>query len=228
MMAPARFLRLIAIAPVFAIGAAAMSGCSTSSTTSPTGTGSTVSITSVSPAQPEASSVVQILDINGSGFASGLSLRVTDPSGGVVLVQGSDLQNVVSASFNAAVVLATPGVYRLSVLDPSGVSSDPFLLTVATQGTSGAPSIASITPTATTRSVQTQVVSILGLNFDTTVTVNISDPQGFTTRVDATQATTLTSTFIQFPFVFSKSGNYLVNVSAASGPLSNTVLIAVQ
>jgi hypothetical protein len=118
------FGRSIALCAMLSIGAAA---CSHGVPTGPSGT---PSISTVTPAQPAQESSAQTLQVQGTGFEAGLVLEVTDPKGAVLDVQGADIQNVLSTSFQAAVLLSVSGTYSLVVRMPDGSASAPFPLTV--------------------------------------------------------------------------------------------------
>jgi hypothetical protein len=195
--------------------------------TAPTAPAGALSIATVTPAQPAAQNVPQPLQVQGTGFEAGLVLEVMDPTGLVLDVQSANIQNVLSTSFLAEVVLSVTGTYGLVVRTPDGSASVSFPLTVGTSATSS-PTISSISPTSTTASTQAVPVSIAGANFGSSATVDVVDPQGVSTQIGAAGMSDLTSTAIQFSMAFTKSGNYMVTVVSSAGLTSNAVTVFAQ
>jgi hypothetical protein len=206
---------------LLSMGAAA---CGHTAPTAPTGA---LSIATVTPAQPAPQTIPQPLQVQGTGFEAGLMLEVTDPTGIVLDVEGANIQNVLSTSFLAEVVLSVTGTYSLVVRAPDGSASLSFPLTVGANATSS-PTISSISPASTTASTQAVPVSIAGSNFGSGATVEVVDPQGVSTQIGAAGLSELTTSAIQFSMAFTKSGNYMVTVVSSAGQTSNAVTVFAQ
>jgi len=190
-----------------------------------TGPSSGLEITSAAPLQLTPSATPQLVQFQGEGFSTGLILEVTDPTGATVNIPASQIQDVLSTSFQASLVLAMNGTYGLVVQEPNGDVSTSFSLSVGT-GTTAAPVINSVSPSSTTHSTASQVVSISGLNFGTSPSVVVTDPHGVNTTASSLSIETDTS--IQFSMVFSQTGSYTIVVMALSGAMSNSMTISVQ
>jgi hypothetical protein len=70
-----------------------------------------------------------------------------------------------------------------------------------------------------------QVVTLDGMNFDPNLTVTITEPDGVTIVLSASQLTSVTATSVQFGKVFTKAGIYNFVVAIPSGEISNPVQI---
>jgi hypothetical protein len=68
----------------------------------------------------------QTLTVEGGRFDAGLTVSVTDPSGGVQSLGGDSIRNVTPTSFQVIVALETAGRYELTVTNPGGKVSSPF------------------------------------------------------------------------------------------------------
>jgi hypothetical protein len=181
-------------------------------------------ITSATPSQFTPSAIPQVVQFQGAGFDTGLILQVTDPTGAAVDILASQIQDLVSASFQASLVLAMNGTYGLVVQEPNGTVSASFPLNVGT-GTTGSPLITNISPSSMTRSANPQSVSIAGSGFSTSPSVSILDPQDVSTNASGLIAT---DSSIQFSMVFNKAGLYTIAVLTPSGAISNSVTVSVQ
>lgn len=206
------------------IGAA---NCSQTPTTpTPTPTPDPMGVASVTPAEPSESALKQVLTVTGLGFKPGLVLRVTSPAGATTSAQGADIRNLTSTAFEASVILSAPGVHTLVVRQADGQESRPYSLKVL--AAPGPPQIDAVSPTLTTANTSPQLVTLLGSGFDSSLRVQIIDPDSVVTQLTAANLTKMTSTVIEFSTVLNKVGLYTISLWTATGPASNSVTIGVQ
>jgi hypothetical protein len=72
----------------------------------------------------------QALRVAGKGFASGLVVALTDPTGTVTSLTGNDVRDVTPAGFRASAVFTLEGQYTLTVSNPDGGASNAFTILV--------------------------------------------------------------------------------------------------
>lgn len=87
------------------------------------------SISATVPADPTISDTAQSVTVTGSRFLMGLQLTVVRPRGGIITLQGSDIQSLTSTSFQVSLTFDVAGLYQLTVTNVDGSSSSPFVLT---------------------------------------------------------------------------------------------------
>ena len=80
----------------------------------------------IKPAALRISTSPQTITVEGGRFDAGLTVSVTDPSGGVQALGGDAIRNITATSFQVIVALETAGRYELTVTNPSGKVSSPF------------------------------------------------------------------------------------------------------
>lgn len=174
-------------------------------------------ISSISPSTPQTSVTDQIVRVNGTNFASGLTVTVTFPGGGTGLLSGSQIQNRTSTSFNALVTLNGAGQYCFRVNNTNGESSNNFCFNVATAQT---PTITSISPSTPTASNSDQNVTVNGTNFQNGMTVTIFFPGGGSGTLSGSQLTNVTPTQFTMVVTLNLSGQYGIRINNPSGLMS--------
>src|SRR5207244_5651731 len=87
-------------------------------------------ITSIAPASPAPSSFDQSVAVSGSGFKPGLIVFVTFPDGGMAILGGAQIQNVISTSFTMIITLNGVGTWTIRVLNPDGGQSNTLAFVV--------------------------------------------------------------------------------------------------
>jgi IPT/TIG domain len=88
-------------------------------------------IDSITPPSPIAAQADQTVTITGANFQSTLSVTVGLPGGETSTLSGSgQIQNVSPGSFTAIITFADPGTYMLTVRNPDGGTSTPFVVNV--------------------------------------------------------------------------------------------------
>jgi len=196
--------------------------CSERSPTTPGG-GTSMQIVSITPESPIRSTAPQTLLVQGRNFLTQPILFVKEPDGTERVVTGTDIQDRQISSFQATLVLSQAGAHELRVGPSAGAQSAPFALVVRATQTS--PIVIGVTPTSVVRSAAVQVVTLDGMNFDPNLTVTITEPDGVTIVLSASQLTSVTATSVQFGKVFTKAGIYNFVVAIPSGEISNPVQI---
>jgi hypothetical protein len=185
------------------------------------------SVSAVIPAEPLQSDLPQLVRVQGLNFRAGLSLSVRDPSGRSVTIPNLAIQNQLSTSFQASVVLDSIGAYGFVVVQSDGDSSVSFLVNV--RGIPPlAPIIDSVSPASTVRSAVAQLVSLAGHDFDPSLTVQIVDPQSLLTQLNRSNLSASTDSLIEFSMILDKAGNYTISLWTALGPASNLKIISVR
>jgi uncharacterized protein (TIGR03437 family) len=113
-----------------------------------------VTITSVSPSPVPVSASPQTVTFNGSGFESGLVLKLVNPSKQVTSVSGSSINFISATQFTAQITVGSnPGSWGALVLNPDTSQSSVFNFNVG----NGQPSTAVITSIVTTSSNAPQI-----------------------------------------------------------------------
>jgi hypothetical protein len=90
--------------------------------------GPTPHIDAVSPSTPSHSGAPQVLAIDGSGFAQGLTVTVLDPMG--QMVNDVSVGAVSATSIQISATLGQTGIYTVFVTDPTGQTSNSIALNV--------------------------------------------------------------------------------------------------
>ncbi len=178
-------------------------------------------VVNVTPAAPIRSDTAQVLTVAGLGFRQGLALRITDPGGLSITIPNTDIRNLLPTSFQASVMLPEAGRYGVVVQQQNGEASGSFLFDVL-NAPAATPQIDDITPSQTIVDSRPQQVSLIGLNFDESLTVHIVDPDGVLTRMDPLEFTIDAGSVIRFLMVFDKTGTYTFSLWNGSGLASNS------
>ena len=97
---------------------------SSSSPTSPTPTSTAPVITSVTPASPIVTTAAQTLTVAGSNFATGMTLAITSPSGGVATSTSAQMQSLTATSFQVSAILGTVGTFTFQITSSAGEKSN--------------------------------------------------------------------------------------------------------
>lgn len=177
------------------------------------------SISSISPSTPQTSTSDQNITVNGSNFASGLTVTVTFPSGGTGTLSGSQIQNVTSSSFVMKITFNATGTWRIRVNNPNGEQSSQFSFNVVTAQT---PSISSVSPSSPTVSNSDQNVQVSGSNFQNGMTVTIFFPGGGSGILSGTQLQNITPTSFRMVATLNIVGTYGIRINNPSGLQSST------
>jgi hypothetical protein len=203
------------------------SACDNNDDQTPIGPGTTPTITGVLPTPLVVHPVAQRLTISGTNFLPNLTLLVTPPNNGSVqAISGSSIQDLQASSFQADVVLDTPGTYGLVVRNSSGNTSATFPVQVQSGSPTGTPNIASITPVSVTHGTDPVLVTLNGTNFAEGLNVVVTRPSGGP-QVITSGFNVVTATQVQFMFVLDTVGTYAFSVTNPDAQASNAVVITV-
>jgi len=85
----------------------------------------------VSPDKVIKGSIPQILMITGSGFATGLTVSITDPTGTVTVLKGTAIDVVTPVSVKCGFVFEVSGEYTIAVTNPPGQMSNSVTVIVS-------------------------------------------------------------------------------------------------
>jgi hypothetical protein len=188
----------------------------------------TAQVTSVEPAVitpgPDLVSIV----VHGSNFLGTMQLVIAKSDGTSQTFSGSDLQNRSTTAFGVRALFTTPGVYSFLVANTPGDSVTPFVLTVSGNSSVGSPTITSLTPVSTVRSINPQILSLAGTNFDPTMTIMVFDPLGFPTIYSQPQLAVSSDTSATLSIVLNQLGTYTFRVILSDGRSSNQMSIPVN
>ncbi|MCC6363105.1 MAG: hypothetical protein IT165_06240 [Bryobacterales bacterium] len=179
---------------------------------------STPTISSITPTTPVASADDQTVTVSGTGFQSGLTVTAYLPGGGTGLLQGSQIQNVTSNSFQLIIKLGNPGSWGIQV-NQSSQTSNRWNFTVASS-----PHINNITPTSVSPS--TFNLTINGTGFD----LGAIDRIYFGSNLvgsGAIQSRTGTQIVVQENLSTATPGTYTVKVRNSDGTESNGVSLTI-
>jgi hypothetical protein len=87
-------------------------------------------MTSVNPAVLSPSPAAQTVSITGTNFATGLSVRITQPDGTISIASAGEVSNVTTTGFQLRLVFSRTGFYLLQVNNPNGEVSNSLTVTV--------------------------------------------------------------------------------------------------
>jgi hypothetical protein len=187
-----------------------------------------LSITSLSPNPMTASASSQTLTINGTGFVTGDTVKVSYTGFSGTLTVTSLTATQILATINTG---TTPQVWTVQVATASGAVSNSASLTV--NAAAAIPAIASLSPNPMTGSNSSQTLTITGTGFATGDTVqatyaggtvstlpilSVSATQIQASMVTGTTARTWTVKVINANSVTSNSASLTVNAPAATTP----------
>ena len=185
-----------------------------------------VTITSVSPSPVPLSSNPQTVTFNGTGFETGLTLRLQSPppASQVSTVSGSNITFVSSTQFTAQITVGTTaGSWGALVDNPDGTDSSVFNFTASGNAP---PSTATITKIVTTSSGAAEIsqnawIEVHGTNLATTTTTwsNSSFTNGLPTTLAAVSAT-VDGKPAAIYYVSPTQVNILAPLDAATGSVS--------
>jgi uncharacterized protein (TIGR03437 family) len=122
-----------------------------------------VTITSISPSPVPLSASAQTITVNGSGFESGLTLKLQSPTLQTTTVSGSSITFISATQFTAQVTVGTAGSWGALVSNPlvnnQGTQSSVFNFTVSGTVSGNGPTITSIVTTNGDEASQTPQIS---------------------------------------------------------------------
>jgi hypothetical protein len=212
------------IVPVMVVALGLIAACGKAdSPTTPGGTGPV--IREIDPSVILASAQVQSITVKGDNFATGLTLAITRPDGTSRTVSASEIEELTSNSFRTSMVFDVLGAYGFTVRSASGTNSPNFNLSV--QATLGQPQLTSVSPSATPLNQSPQLLLFQGENLATPFSVNVTDPDGFSTLLGADAVSGATSTTFQISFTLNKRGAWSFSIRTNSGAASNSVIVSV-
>jgi len=87
-------------------------------------------ILAANPTAVSVSSQPQTISMNGTNFIDGLSVRVTAPDGSLTILSGAALSLINPNQFQMDFVFTQFGIYSLTVMNPSGISSNTVTINV--------------------------------------------------------------------------------------------------
>ena len=180
----------------------------------------TPAITSLSPNPMTGSTSNQTLTINGSGFVTGDTVKVSYTGFSGTLTVTSLTANQILATINTGTTAQT---WTVQVANAGGTLSNSASLTVNAQAPP--PVITSLTPNPMTGANTFQTVTINGTGFVAGDTVRITNPQGYSITL---QPSSLSATQVQAAFVSAEITRTLqVQVMTTSGLASNSVSLQI-
>jgi len=182
------------------------------------------SIEGISPKSPTVNGNSQTVYVGGEHFVAGLSISLTTPGGATTTIGGAAIQNVTSTTFQMTVTLPVTGSYSFSVTNPTGAASNVWPFTVKALETPPppvAPAVTSISPSTPVAGSSWQPVYVMGSNFASGLTVNLTQPDGTTVGVGGSLITFGSSTVFQMRPTLAAVGTYSFVVLNPSG-LSST------
>lgn len=206
------------------IAMALTSACG-SSPTAPSG--AAPQVTEISPAQIVRSDAAQTVTVSGRNFVSGLTVELTDPTGGSRSIERNDIQSLQSTSFQMTATLSLAGQYSMRIRNPSGDQSGPFMFTVQSPGGVNPPHIDSTSPTSLVHSGSLQVIGVAGSNFSSAINVTLIDPSGQAFGANNAIIGVVLPTTFQLGLTLTQIGTYTLFVTNPTGEVSNSVAIAV-
>ena len=192
-------------------------------------------VTSVAPSPIVMSPKPQALKVNGTGFAPGLTVEVTQ-LGNTETFSGAAVKSQAATSFEISVVFAQPGAATLVVRNTDGGVSDPFTIRVEV-GESAKPGqpapqtvpvIDRVVPDKVTKGSTAQTLTFNGNNFVQGLSVSITDPTGNVTVLKGTALETVTREMVKFSTVLDIAGEYSFLITNPSGQSSNSVVVIVS
>jgi len=186
-------------------------------------------ISSVEPRSPVASAEPIMLTVTGSNFLAGVSLNVAEPDGRKQTIQGSAILARRDTSFKVSLVLAAPGAYTLTAVNPDRGSSDPYVVKVQAppQPAGATPKVDRIMPEQIGKDPQPQILKITGDHFAPGLSVSVTDPIGTVYRFKGSSLGALTSTSFDLSVTLDMVGDYSLMVTNPTGESSNNVTFKV-
>ncbi|HUF48763.1 MAG TPA: hypothetical protein VMM93_13180 [Vicinamibacterales bacterium] len=206
-----------------AVATLAVAGVAGVSTTAVSPLASSPVILGVAPPNPERSDTAQMLTISGREFQPNLTLDVLSPDGAMTAVKGSEIRALTPASFQVSLRLAVAGDHTLTVTNPDGGVSAPFVLTVGAPRVSTAPVIDRVLPPEVPRGPQAQELVVEGQRFTSDLRAIVTDPAG--EEVIDVAISRVEPTSFRLRVMLDKAGDYELSVSNAAGEVSNVVRI---
>jgi len=176
-------------------------------------------ITDVNPRDPAPSSTSQTIVVTGRGFAPGLALAVTAPSGRVADYRGNAITDQRETSFRVAVMVPDAGTYRLVVVNADGESSAPFPLQV--KAAADGPAVREVKPAGLRISTSPQIVTVDGDRFEAGLSVSITDPTGEVHSFGGDAVRNPTPNSFDLTVRLEIAGHYELVVTNPSGKTSN-------
>lgn len=186
---------------------------------------STPRIDSVAPPSPARSANPQTVTIVGDDFQAGLRLDVTTPSGAKLSVQGDGIQSRRATTFQIALVFNEVGRYELTVTNPDGGVSAPFVVEVK-QSNPDAPVITRVTPAEVVKRPEPQALQVDGSRFASGLKALVTDPSG--ADVPDAVVAKLTPNSFELMVKLETAGDYALVVTNPSGTVSNVFTILVR
>ncbi len=199
--------------------------CGKSSPTNPSG--SAPHVTNLSPASLVRQDGPQVVTVSGNNFVTGLTVELTDPNGGSISLERSDIQQLQPTSFQLLATLSIAGAYLMRVHNPTGDVSDPFSFIVQSQPGSTPPHIDSTSPASVVHSSDPQLISVAGSNFSSAINVTLVNPTGQAIASNSAIIGVVLPTSFQVGVTLTQIGTYTLYVTNPTGEVSNSVTISV-
>jgi len=174
---------------------------------------STPVILGVAPSDPVRSDAMQMLTVTGRDFQPNLTLDVLSSDGA-------------TTAFQVSLRLAVAGDHTLTVTNPDGGISEPFVLKVGALKTTTAPVLERVLPPEVPRGQQAQELAVEGQRFTSDLRAILTDPIGEeVTEVGISRVEPMS---FRLRAIFDKAGDYELSVSNAAGEVSNVLRIVVR
>jgi hypothetical protein len=187
---------------------------------------STPVILGVAPSDPVRSDAMQMLTVTGRDFQPNLTLDVLSSDGATTAVKGSEIRALTPTSFQVSLRLAVAGDHTLTVTNPDGGISEPFVLKVGALKTTTAPVLERVLPPEVPRGQQAQELAVEGQRFTSDLRAILTDPIGEeVTEVGISRVEPMS---FRLRAIFDKAGDYELSVSNAAGEVSNVLRIVVR
>jgi uncharacterized protein (TIGR03437 family) len=179
------------------------------------GAGSTPVVNGINPVVLRASPNFQTLTVTGSGFQAGLTIRVVGPNG--LLIPSA--VNVTALSFQTTLVFAAAGNYTIQIFNPDTQVSNQFhFLVAAGAAIAPAPVITGSSPPVTASPAE-QTLTVIGANFQTGLTVQVTGPIGFVPKTVPNVLAAAGS--FQVSLALPVAGSYFLHVTNPDHQISN-------
>lgn len=173
----------------------------------------------VTPDAPAPTETAQRLRFDGRDFQPALALEVIDPSGQTTVLSGDDILDFEPTTFAAMLRLAQPGPYSLTVRNPDGGVSVPYVLQVAESAPAPlAPVITGTTPAEPQSLPRAQDINVTGRHFAPGLRAVVTDEAG--QQLSNVEVSAVTPESFLLTVRLAQPGTYALVASNPSGEMS--------
>ena len=183
-------------------------------------------ISAVTPTDLATSAKPRSMAVTGRYFQDGVALSVTTPGGAIVKYNTGVITDRRDTSFNAMVLMADAGRYEFVAVNPDGRVSAPFRISV--KAAAVGPVVTGVRPTAISKSVSPQTLTVDGKGFMAGLTVMVTGPSGTVTTIPSPDISQVLPDSFQITLPLEMSGIHEIIVKNPDGALSKTFTFEVQ